>query len=119
MTKPFCSTCGKDVHEVLCPTCAKWWNDNPLPATDEALVDDVVFTLARHGCIKGLPISDTAKAATLAAMQAHITAREQAARDKALDEAARYIQDNHPFDKRALVPAILALKEQSCPTSSA
>lgn len=30
--RPWCETCGKDVHEVLCPTCAKWWNDNPPPA---------------------------------------------------------------------------------------
>jgi len=28
MSKPFCSTCGKDVAEILCPVCAKWWHDN-------------------------------------------------------------------------------------------
>jgi len=27
--RPHCETCGKDVPEVLCPTCAKWWHDNP------------------------------------------------------------------------------------------
>jgi len=27
--KLHCETCGKDVPEVLCPTCAKWWHDNP------------------------------------------------------------------------------------------
>jgi hypothetical protein len=27
--RPWCETCGKDVPEVLCPTCAKWWHDNP------------------------------------------------------------------------------------------
>jgi len=26
--KLFCETCGDDVHEVLCPKCAKWWEDN-------------------------------------------------------------------------------------------
>ena len=30
--RPHCDTCGKDVSEVLCPTCAKWWADNPPPA---------------------------------------------------------------------------------------
>lgn len=30
--KPRCDTCGKDVAEVLCSTCAKWWADNPPPA---------------------------------------------------------------------------------------
>jgi hypothetical protein len=30
--RPWCETCDKDVHEVLCPTCAKWWSDNPPPA---------------------------------------------------------------------------------------
>jgi len=30
--KPHCSTCGKDVAEVLCETCGKWWADNPPPA---------------------------------------------------------------------------------------
>ena len=36
---PFCSTCGKDVTEVLCPHCAKSWADNS-PAPDVAeLVD--------------------------------------------------------------------------------
>lgn len=29
--KPFCVTCGEGVAEVLCPDCAKWWNDNPPP----------------------------------------------------------------------------------------
>jgi hypothetical protein len=40
--KPHCSTCGKDVAEVLCETCGKWWADNPPPApavsTDEVNV---------------------------------------------------------------------------------
>jgi hypothetical protein len=27
--RPWCETCGKDVPEILCPTCAKWWHDNP------------------------------------------------------------------------------------------
>jgi hypothetical protein len=27
--RPHCETCGKDAPEVLCPTCAKWWHDNP------------------------------------------------------------------------------------------
>ncbi|MEI6644080.1 MAG: hypothetical protein WCL10_18825 [Novosphingobium sp.] len=27
--KLHCETCGKDVPEVLFPTCAKWWHDNP------------------------------------------------------------------------------------------
>jgi hypothetical protein len=26
--KPFCETCGCDVGEVLCPKCAKWWDEN-------------------------------------------------------------------------------------------
>lgn len=26
--RPPCETCGKDVPEVLCPTCAKWWADS-------------------------------------------------------------------------------------------
>ena len=34
--KPFCETCGKDVAEVLCPTCAKWWADNPPPAPSQS-----------------------------------------------------------------------------------
>lgn len=25
---PFCSTCGVDIHEVLCAKCGKWWQDN-------------------------------------------------------------------------------------------
>ena len=33
--RPHCDTCGKDVHEVLCPTCAKWWHDNPPPSTPD------------------------------------------------------------------------------------
>ena len=32
--RPWCDTCGKDVIDVLCPTCAKWWDDNPLPSRD-------------------------------------------------------------------------------------
>jgi hypothetical protein len=28
--KPWCDTCGKEVAEILCPTCAKWWEDNSL-----------------------------------------------------------------------------------------
>lgn len=27
--RPWCETCGEDVREVLCPTCAKWWADDP------------------------------------------------------------------------------------------
>lgn len=34
--KPFCETCGKEVAEVLCPTCAKWWADNPPPAPSQS-----------------------------------------------------------------------------------
>lgn len=26
--EPWCDTCGAAVHEILCPTCAKWWDDN-------------------------------------------------------------------------------------------
>jgi hypothetical protein len=33
-SKPFCGTCGADVTEVLCPKCAKWWADNPPPASE-------------------------------------------------------------------------------------
>jgi hypothetical protein len=33
--KPHCSTCGKDVAEVLCETCGKWWADNPPPTPAE------------------------------------------------------------------------------------
>lgn len=44
--KPHCSTCGKDVAEVLCETCGKWWADNPPPAPavsrDEAIEQIVV-----------------------------------------------------------------------------
>lgn len=37
--KPFCSTCGKDVVEITCLTCAKWWADHPLSSDDKALVE--------------------------------------------------------------------------------
>ena len=37
--KPFCETCSKDVAEVLCPTCVKWWADNPPPAPSTDLID--------------------------------------------------------------------------------
>jgi hypothetical protein len=33
--KPHCSTCGKNVAEVLCETCGKWWADNPPPTPAE------------------------------------------------------------------------------------
>ncbi len=36
--KPHCSTCGRDVTEVLCKTCGKWWAENlsaPAVSTDE------------------------------------------------------------------------------------
>ncbi len=36
--RPHCETCGKDVHEILCPVCAKWWEENKPDAT--APVDD-------------------------------------------------------------------------------
>jgi len=36
--RPWCETCGKDVQEVLCPTCTKWWHDNPPPEEDPYLV---------------------------------------------------------------------------------
>lgn len=42
--RPWCETCGKDVDEVLCPVCAKWWNDNPPPVEpttpDQAVMDE-------------------------------------------------------------------------------
>jgi hypothetical protein len=34
--KPHCDTCGKDVTEVLCPVCAKWWEDNAPKKTFKA-----------------------------------------------------------------------------------
>ncbi len=34
--KPWCETCGEAVSEILCPKCAKWWNDNPPPLGDNA-----------------------------------------------------------------------------------
>jgi hypothetical protein len=39
--QPFCETCGKDVFEVLCPTCAKWWHDNAPTADRDRLADDL------------------------------------------------------------------------------
>jgi len=35
-SKPFCETCGKNVGEVLCPTCAKWWANNPPTAPGQS-----------------------------------------------------------------------------------
>lgn len=40
-TKSSCATCGKDVAEVLCPACAKWWADNP-PAGDATDAEGVL-----------------------------------------------------------------------------
>jgi hypothetical protein len=47
--KPTCATCGKDVAEVLCPYCAKWWADNPpgqTVADDRAAVEAEVIERA-------------------------------------------------------------------------
>jgi hypothetical protein len=44
--KPHCSTCGKDVAEVLCETCGKWWADNPPPAPAVS-TDEIVAVLER------------------------------------------------------------------------
>lgn len=43
--KPHCSTCGKDVAEVLCETCGKWW--------DAALLADICDNMAE--VLKPLP----------------------------------------------------------------
>jgi hypothetical protein len=45
--KPWCDTCGKTVQEVLCPTCAKWWADNPPPSPDPSA--PLVETLRWYG----------------------------------------------------------------------
>lgn len=45
--RPWCETCGKGVHEVLCPTCAKWWNDNP-PPNDALAEAREALALARN-----------------------------------------------------------------------
>ena len=37
--KLWCETCGKDVPEVLCPTCAKWWHDNAPSADRERIAE--------------------------------------------------------------------------------
>lgn len=35
--RPWCEWCGAEMAEVLCPTCTKWWAENPpeppLPAS--------------------------------------------------------------------------------------
>lgn len=43
--KPFCGTCGKDVEEILCPTCAKWWEDND--PTTQALLQEAREVLTK------------------------------------------------------------------------
>lgn len=43
-SKPWCDTCGCDVQEVLCPKCAKWWNDNPPADADAGLVERLQHT---------------------------------------------------------------------------
>jgi hypothetical protein len=40
----YCETCGKDVPEVLCPTCAKWWDDNA-PTTDRDRIAELEAAL--------------------------------------------------------------------------
>lgn len=50
--RPYCDTCGKDVYEVLCPTCAKWWADNPPPfpnARNEVLEEALADALTECG----------------------------------------------------------------------
>ena len=53
--RPWCETCGKDVAEVLCPTCAKWWNDNNPPPTDAEIVEMLAkamqYTMRRMGVV--------------------------------------------------------------------
>jgi hypothetical protein len=47
--KPWCETCGKPVYEILCPVCAKWWEDNkPVAKPDQ--VEAVALDAACEAC---------------------------------------------------------------------
>lgn len=71
--KPWCETCGKDVAEVLCPTCAKWWNDNlpPTPQDEGGLVERVARALSKneHGDEGEWPLYVSDALAAIRAMQ--------------------------------------------------
>lgn len=45
--RPWCDTCGATVHEILCPTCAKWWDDNKPEVSDDDGVLEVLPPILR------------------------------------------------------------------------
>lgn len=92
--RPWCETCGKDVAEVLCPTCAKWWNDNPPPAQPSGdMVEAAAKAIYGERDFDGLgaDVTQTMFAvarAAIAAIQPHI----DAARREGFEAGARAMQ---------------------------